>query len=446
MKIFKVVLINCPMWDIEFPPYNIALLASVLKSNGLQVDCLDLNRNLHANSFAESDKWALPDLYAFWQSRDKMINLISGNRGYIKRFIDNLEAYDIIGFTLQSLNFTFSIELSRLIKKQFPQKIIIAGGPECFPNFNPGYLMESGCFDGICYSEGERSFPQLINRMQNGEEWDTPGFFLKIRNEYRDCGKRELIDDLDNLPFADFDFVGKEAENLCISTSRGCINRCSFCHEKNHWEKFRMRSAVSIVSELSMLKKKFPRLHFVYLNDSLINGDMEELDNFCNLMISRNLGINWGGHTLIRKEMTGGFLNKMKQAGAERLNYGLESGSDAVLGMMKKTFKRDLALEVLKHTREAGISFSVNLIVGHPGETESDFGESCTLLQRVRQFTDCVHINPCLVLKYSDLYTNHKQWGIVLPDNYVTGWYLEDGTNTLAVRLKRMQVLRNFQS
>jgi len=443
MKTFSIALVSCPVWDVEFPPYNIALLAAVLKSAGLHADCFDLNRTLYISCHQEACAWQLSDLYAFWQSQDKIRNFIFSNYKFINEFINKLETYDIIGFSVQSLNFVFTIELAKLIKKQFPQKTIVAGGPECFQNFNPEYLMGFNCFDGICCGEGEEALPELIDKIQNNEQWETPGFLLKIQNNHCNCGARKLIEDLDSLPFADFSFVGRKTEKLCISTSRGCISRCTFCHEKSHWEKFRMRSVSSVVEELSILKKEFPQLHFVYLNDSLINGNMREFEKFCNLMVTKNLGIKWGGHILVRKEMDSAFLKRMKRAGAERLNYGVESGSNAVLAMMNKTFNRELALRVLKNTKEADISFSVNLIVGHPGETETELEETAALLRQIRQLTNCVHINPCLVLKHSDLYTNHKRWGIILPDNYVTDWYLKDGSNTVSIRTERMRALRN---
>jgi hypothetical protein len=32
----KIALINCPAWDIEFPPYAIALLSAELRQKGIE--------------------------------------------------------------------------------------------------------------------------------------------------------------------------------------------------------------------------------------------------------------------------------------------------------------------------------------------------------------------------------------------------------------------------
>lgn len=441
----KIALINCPMWDIEFPPYNIAFLAAVLRKNNFEADCFDLNQELYKFASEGKNLWILSDPYSFWQSKGHVKKIFESEQEIIESFIAKLESYCVLGFTVQSLNFIFSIELANIIKERFPEKILIAGGPECFRNFSPEHLREHGSFDAICCGEGELAFPELIFKIKNGQEWNTPGFFVKKNTDYFDCGDKDLVKNLNELPYADYQFLDKKTQKVSISTSRGCIGNCSFCHEKAHWNKYRWRSAESIIEEITLLKKQFPLLNFVYLNDSLINGNMKEFGKFCDLMIAKNMGINWGGHILVREEMTKDFLIKMKEAGAERLNFGVESGSNAVLKLMKKNFTRDFALRVLKDTKEANISFSVNLIIGHPGETEYEFEKTLVFFKEIKKLTDCIHINPCLILKNSELYNDHDKWGIALTKNYVTDWFLLDGTNNLQIRIERVNILKNRQ-
>lgn len=443
----KIALISCPMWDIEFPPYNIALLSAVLRENNFEVDCLDFNRDLYKLASDEHYLWSLLFIppHAFLQVQDKIEQLFERKKIIINNFIAQLEPYGILGFTLLYTNIIFSIKLIKEIKKSFPQKIILAGGPSCFRNFNPEYLMKYHCFDAICCGEGELALPELLSKIRNGKEWDTTGFFIKKGPDYVDCGSRELVSNLDELPFADYRFLNDKTEKLSISTSRGCIYNCSFCHEKAHWSKFRHRSAESVVEELFLSKSRFPSLQFVFFNDSLINGGMKEFEKFCDLMIDKNLGINWGGHIVVRKEMTKEFIKKMKRAGAERLNFGIDSGSDVVLKSMNKSFNLDLALRVLKDTKEADISFSIDFVIGHPGETEEEFDKTYLFFEQMKQLTNRFVINPCYVLPGSDLYINHDRWGIILPENYVTDWFLSDGTNDSQIRMERMLRILNLK-
>jgi hypothetical protein len=143
------------------------------------------------------------------------------------------------------------------------------------------------------------------------------------------------------------------------------------------------------------LKRQFPRLKFIYFSDSLINGDMRELERFCDLMIAHDVRVSWGGHTLVRLGMTASLMRHKARAGANRLNFGVESGSDTVLKLMRKGFRSALALEVLQNTRQAGIAPSVNLIVGHPGETEIEFEETRRFHRKLKGMKIGVHVNPC---------------------------------------------------
>lgn len=442
MKDLKVALINCPAWDIEFPPYNIALLAAVLKREGFGATVFDLNRDLYRILSHESSSWLLPDPYAFWQSEDHVRRLLARNHEWIDQLIAGWSSYEVLGFTLQSLNYVFTLELVRKIREKFPAKIMIAGGPECFRNFNSEYMMRQSVFDALCLGEGEEALPELLGKIREGQPWNTRGFLIKSGSGSVDCGDRDPMPDLGKVPYADYGFLDAKTEKIAISTSRGCVNNCTFCLEKAHSRRFRYRKADSIIHEIMTHQKDFPCLRYVYFNDSLMNGNTDEFERFCRGMIKAQMNVRWGGHIVVRKEMTREFLHTMKKAGAERLNFGVESGSDVVLKSMKKSFSSDLALRVLTDAKEAGLSFSVNLIVGYPGETEAEFEKTVHLAGKLRKLTDCVHVNPCLVLKNSDLYLHHDQWGIVLPEDFVTGWFLRDGTNTPPIREKRRTILK----
>jgi radical SAM superfamily enzyme YgiQ (UPF0313 family) len=437
----QVALIQCPAWDIEFPPYNIALLSAALKQKGFSATCFDLNRDLYRTLPNDAAAWLLSDPYAFWQSGDCVRQLLARNKEVMTQQIARFASYDALGFTLQSLNYIFTMEFIKQVREKFPAKIILAGGPECFLNFNSEFLVKSGMFDALCFGEGEEALPELLSKIQDDKPWNTQGFFVKNGSRYVDCGAWMSLVDLNKIPHADYSFLDPKTEKVAVSTSRGCINNCAFCLEKTHSGKFRYRAADSIVDEIVSHKKNFPSLDFVYLNDSLINGNMHEFERFCDLMIESRVGVQWGGHILARKEMTKEILCKMKKAGADRLNFGVESGSDVVLKAMRKSFSADLALQVLTEAREAGLSFSVNLIVGHPGETDEEFEKTVLFFKKIRQLTGCVHINPCLVLKGSDLYLHSDRWGIILPENFVTEWFLADGTNNLKIRTERAAAL-----
>ena len=68
------------------------------------------------------------------------------------------------------------------------------------------------------------------------------------------------------------------------------------------------------------------------------------------------------------------------------LHLPVQSGSDRVLAAMGRGYTRGEYLEKVKAVRKArpGIAFSSDFIVGFPGETESDFEETLSVMEEVR--------------------------------------------------------------
>jgi tRNA-2-methylthio-N6-dimethylallyladenosine synthase len=70
----------------------------------------------------------------------------------------------------------------------------------------------------------------------------------------------------------------------------------------------------------------------------------------------------------------------------EHIHFPLQSGSDRVLRAMQRSYRRDRYLEWLERIRVAvpGVAVSTDVIVGFPGETEDDFGDTLDVIERAR--------------------------------------------------------------
>jgi len=70
----------------------------------------------------------------------------------------------------------------------------------------------------------------------------------------------------------------------------------------------------------------------------------------------------------------------------DHVHLPAQSGSTRVLRAMQRTYSRDEYLEKIAMIRGANrpIAITTDIIVGFPGETESDFGETLSLLEQVR--------------------------------------------------------------
>lgn len=451
----KVALIQCPSWSEIAPPYSPALLAACLMQKGHEVDCFDLNIKFY-NYLRTAEieaSWGTSGESNAWLEKDYVINLLERHNSYVDYLVSQILDRDaqIIGFTVCDTSRVFSEEVARKIKEKNRNKIIVFGGPSCFRNsiYNVDFLKRS-YIDAICLHEGEISFLDFIEKFEkNGEFPFCPGFAFKDKfGKVINCGERELIEDLDTLPFADFsvyELKEYEKNTLPISTSRGCIYRCVFCNESPIWKKYRHRSAQNIYNEITYQLAKHPRINNFFFNDSLINGDIHMLNELSDLLIKNKVKIRWGGQASIRKEMSFEFLKKLRKAGFSYVSYGLENGSQAILERMQKRFYLDTAQEVIRNTHRLGIRVTANIVVGFPDETEKEMLETANFLKSNISHIDDIYFHSLVLMPGSYLYNHRDNFGIELPEiNRLNLWYTRDEKNNYQIRLERIEFFKSI--
>jgi len=204
-------------------------------------------------------------------------------------------------------------------------------------------------------------------------------------------------------------------------------------------------SGVRCFREIRSHLNTFPGVRYFYFLDPLLNGNIRELHLFCDLIADaahRRMipAIQWSGNGIIRREMTSALLHKMRAAGCVALAYGIESGSQRVLDLMRKRFKVADAEAVIRATHEAGIEVSLNFMFGFPGEIEADFQETIGFLRRNSGSIDKVMPSDsfCYIDKGTYLYEHGAEFGVE-PDPHTAFWKTIDGSNTYPGRLNRFE-------
>ena len=175
---------------------------------------------------------------------------------------------------------------------------------------------------------------------------------------------------------------------LQINLSRGCPHECTFCMERAKPDRrWRALPPERAVEELRRLDEVFPLAgRLLHVTDPLFGMKAEWRREFLERLAASGLRPRamW---TLTRAE--GWSPDDLRLAGACRLSLGigLESGSPAMLALMRKTGRPEEYLEGFLNLREraeaAGVSWGVNVLVGHPGETTATMDESLAFLDRL---------------------------------------------------------------
>lgn len=82
------------------------------------------------------------------------------------------------------------------------------------------------------------------------------------------------------------------------------------------------------------------------------------------------------------------FVNKIKNVDKllPHFHLSIQSGCSRTLARMRRKYNADMALAAVERMKEAipGVTFSADVIVGFPGETEEDFNETLEFCRKVR--------------------------------------------------------------
>jgi tRNA-2-methylthio-N6-dimethylallyladenosine synthase len=170
-----------------------------------------------------------------------------------------------------------------------------------------------------------------------------------------------------------------------VTVQRGCDFRCTFCIVPYTRGPERSRTLQDVVREVRTLAEQ--GTSEVTLLGQTVNSYRNGDDDFADLL--RAVGAVDG----IRRvrftspyptEFTPRVIEAMATTAAvcEHVHLPVQSGSNAVLRRMLRRYTREQYLEVVDALRRAipGITFSTDIIVGFPGETEAQFGETLSLV------------------------------------------------------------------
>jgi anaerobic magnesium-protoporphyrin IX monomethyl ester cyclase len=268
-----------------------------------------------------------------------------------------------------------SLELARLLKDHC--ELLIAGG--ALPTTQPEAFLSD--FDVAVIGEGEQTMLELVNQFEKG------GDFSKIKGiAYidKDTGQvmrtslRSLVVDIDVLPPPSrglFDncsykkyYSGRFGyKTTAIMTSRGCPFTCDFCSKPVFGNELRSRSAAKVVDEIEeSISLGYNRIWFA---DDCFTLNRKRLIEVCDEILKRGLKIGW--ECLSRVDtLDSETADKMKQAGCVRMFFGIESGNDSILKIMKKQITTKQAYNAAQICQKKGIKAGAFFIIGYPGENE----------------------------------------------------------------------------
>jgi radical SAM superfamily enzyme YgiQ (UPF0313 family) len=331
---------------------------------------------------------------------------------------------DFIGISATTPNMLDVNDISKMIKRETPETLIVIGGPHATA-LPVETLEEFSSLDIAMAGEGEETWLDLLRGTKLP---DLKGI------AYRKDGKVSLNDprphiiDLDSLPLPAHHLLDMEfylrpsrftSRNLSlrttsIFTARGCPYRCNFCAGPIVFPgKVRYHSTKRVIAEIDNLVNKYNAEALYFAEDMFLASKKratELLEEFIKQPWSKKL--KWFAQARVNV-IDPAMLELMKRAGCVGVEYGFESGSQRILDAMNKVSKVEENTQAALLTRKAGMRFQANIIVGYPGETKEDFAETIKFLEKIKPSN--VGFNIFMPLPGTSVYKELKESGKPIP-------------------------------
>jgi magnesium-protoporphyrin IX monomethyl ester (oxidative) cyclase len=254
-------------------------------------------------------------------------------------------------------------------------------------------ILQEGGGDVVIYGEPEKTVVEVCTQWPYLK--DIPGVIFRESNgSIHTTPQRELIQDLDSIPFPLRDFIHPRAywdlllwgrPTAFVLPSRGCVFDCIFCAQLQMNKKtVRQRTVKNIIDEIESIIRQTGVRNVLFhdetfnLNDAFVVGVCEEI-------LSRNMKIRWacaGRADLIKANS----IRLMKKSGCIHMTLGLESANDHILRYLQKRQKVTDIRRGLQILQKEKMTFSLQCIFGSPGENSQTIDNTMNFIWETKPF------------------------------------------------------------
>lgn len=287
---------------------------------------------------------------------------------------------DVVCTTAFTASAPDALLLLRLAREVSPEVLTVLGNVHATFSYEEVLNTVNCPVDYIVRGEGEETLVRLLDCLNAG---DDPG---KVRGLafVRDGGtmvtpEAGQIADLDRLtpawdlvhwPIYKY-FPRKDSTLAIVSSSRGCLQNCSFCSQKLFWRRtWRSRSAEHFVAELEMLRDRFG-VNVVMLADEIPTLDRRRWETILDLLIERRVGTEILLETRVDDIIRDAdLMDKYRRAMVDHIYVGVEAGSQALLEIFNKGTRVEQSKQAIDLINDADIVSETSFVLGMPDETQ----------------------------------------------------------------------------
>ena len=259
------------------------------------------------------------------------------------------------------------------VKQRRPDMQIAVGG--CLAQKDRARIIERAPWVDVVFgTHNLASLPVLLERARHNHEAQV-----------------EIVEALQTFP-SDLPTRRESPYSAWVSISVGCDNRCSFCIVPSLRGTEKDRRPGDVLAEVRALVEA-DVVEVTLLGQNVNSYGRSFGDRFAFGRLLRSCG-EIDGLERVRftsphpRDFTDDVIAAMADTAnvCPGLHMPLQSGSDAVLRAMRRSYRRERYLDIIARVRAAipAAAITTDIIVGFPGESESDFEDTLGAVRAAR--------------------------------------------------------------
>ena len=330
-----------------------------------------------------------------------------------------------------------AIPYSKKIRELFPAIKIIWGG--YFPSNQPRVVLNSGFVDFIMNGPGERSFPALLEALDNNRPYEfIHNLIYRSGDQIIKTSKDELYDqdELPPLPYEKLSqfyplksYLGKSylgSRTIAYHSSMGCPFKCSFCAVVPIYNaRWRGKSAQLIYKDIKWLKNNFGGNAIEFHDNNFFVSEKRTVE-FARLIKPENM--SWWGEGRIDTidKYSDESLELMRESGCKMIFFGAETGNDEILKKMDKGGTqtaaeiRSFAARLARFDIIPEYSFVLGTPADTPGQVMKQIDQDIAFIKEIKQINPkteiIIYVYSPVPTEGSEMYNKVLESGFRFPD------------------------------
>lgn len=260
-----------------------------------------------------------------------------------------------------------------------------------------------GRCEALVIGEGEtRTIELLTDHRRRGDlpgvMWADPILKTPVTGGGPGQG-HHLAPDINQMPFVDRRFLTQDPHfdagrwEANMVGARGCPYDCSFCGaavSANPDVTIRVRSVENVVAEMEHLRETLDVTAFRFVDDLFLGARRvihTMMDGFATHKVGEWAVWDATGRINVLARESDQVLDRLVANGLREVALGIESGSERMLAYIDKRITQDMIRSTVTRLVARGISVKGYFILGLPGETRAEMGQTVDLVRELWDIT-----------------------------------------------------------